>query len=98
MLLKANELIGGAAEKTLDFSQIRAEKALGTVGHFVSYNLPTITERPKTVQLTPPPDSLKDGFFSIDVQISEKIMIGLPFTMLLSISSTSPTGLKVHHR
>jgi hypothetical protein len=39
MLLKANELIGGAAEKTLDFSQIRAEKALGTVGHFVGEDI-----------------------------------------------------------
>ena len=39
MLLKVNELIGGAVEEKIQFFQIRPEKALGTVGHHV-YNLP----------------------------------------------------------
>jgi hypothetical protein len=85
MLLKANKLMRGAAEEKIQFFQIRPEKELCTVGHLASYNLQTGTDHHKLMSVF-----RTDGFFTIDVQMSENIIIGLPLTLLLSISSTSP--------
>lgn len=98
IFLKLGEKVGGVAQQQLQFVQIRPEAAIDPYMRGpISWNLEIASHHlPELEQiLALPPEKHgvfrreKQILFSIDLRIPQNIIEGVPFTLLLSVSSPS---------